>query len=83
MADAAIAADLDESLDIESGLTAKVTLDLAVMIYILTKLRDVILGQVLDCSFLFYCFLSAKLAKISINGAKKVFQCVSVYDKKY
>lgn len=48
MADTAIAADLDESLDIESGLTAKVTLDLAVMIYILTKLRDVILGQVLD-----------------------------------
>ena len=32
------------------------------------------------CSFLFYCFLSAKLAKISINGAKKVFQCVSVYE---
>ena len=48
MTDTAIAADLDESLDIESGLTAKVTLDLAVMIYILTKLRDVILGQVLD-----------------------------------
>ena len=46
VADTAIAADLDESLDIESGLTAKVTLDLAVMIYILTKLRDVILGQV-------------------------------------
>ena len=48
MTDTAVAADFNESLDIESGLTAKVTLDLAVMIYILTKLRDVILGQVLD-----------------------------------
>ena len=48
MAQAAIAADLHQALDVHAHLTAKVALHLEVMVNVITDFTDVLLGQILD-----------------------------------
>ena len=47
VADATVAADFNQALDIERHFTAKVTFDLQVMLNILTQFADFGLGEVL------------------------------------
>ena len=44
----AIAADLHQTLDIQAHLTAEVTLNLQVVLDVVTELADLILGEILD-----------------------------------
>ena len=48
MAQATIAADLHQALDVHGNLTAKVTFNLEMMVDVVAQLTDVFLGQILD-----------------------------------
>src|SRR5262245_23500232 len=48
MADPAVRADLAQALDRLGALTAEVALDLEVAVDVLTELRDLLVGEVLD-----------------------------------
>ena len=62
MTNTAIAADFDESLDVESGFSSQVTLDLDVVVDVLSELGNVVLRQILNSRIGIYTGSSDDLA---------------------
>ena len=50
MANATVRTDFDESLDVQSGFPTKITFDLKVVVNVVTKLGNILLGKIFYAS---------------------------------
>ena len=72
MADPAVAADLDQPLDVERDVAAKIALDANVMVDIFPELRGIVLGQVSYPDVRIHARFGADLRRRSVPDSENI-----------